>query len=171
MLRLPGFRSQRLSDYADTLPSFDIRTHLSGPLVSEGMIYGPAGRVLSRFVAKMHGTWNGASGQLTESFVYSGGGLQERAWNLTEGNDGQIIATADDIIGQGFGRAQGCAFQMNYKIRLPEDAGGHVLNVVDWMYLVDNGTILNRSQMRKYGVKVAELVATIRPEETERQAA
>jgi hypothetical protein len=31
------------------------------------------------------------------------------------------------------------------------------------MYLVENGTIINRSQFRKYGIKVAELVATMRP--------
>jgi len=28
---------------------------------------------------------------------------------------------------------------------------------------MENGTIMNRSEMRKFGVKVAELVATIRP--------
>ena len=54
---------------------------------------------------------------------------------------------------------------MRYKLRLAEDAGGHVLDVVDWLYLMENGTIVNRSQMRKFGIKVAELVASIRPVE------
>ena len=53
---------------------------------------------------------------------------------------------------------------LKYRIRLAKDAGGHVLDVTDWMYLTDNGVIMNRSEMRKYGLKVAELVATIRPE-------
>lgn len=35
--------------------------------------------------------------------------------------------------------------------------------VTDWMYLADNETIVNRSQFRKFGFKVAELVATMRP--------
>jgi DNA/RNA endonuclease G (NUC1) len=52
---------------------------------------------------------------------------------------------------------------LNYKIKLTEDAGGHVLNVTDWMYLAPNGAIVNRSQFRKFGIKVAELVATMRP--------
>jgi hypothetical protein len=38
-----------------------------------------------------------------------------------------------------------------------------VLDVTDWMYLMENGTIINRSQFRKWGVKVAELIATMRP--------
>jgi hypothetical protein len=37
-----------------------------------------------------------------------------------------------------------------------------VLDATDWMYLVDNGTIMNRSQFRKFGFTVAELVATMR---------
>ncbi len=38
-----------------------------------------------------------------------------------------------------------------------------MLDVVDWMYVMENGTIMNRSQFRKFGIKVAELVATMRP--------
>lgn len=51
---------------------------------------------------------------------------------------------------------------MLYRLKLPEDAGGHVLKTVDWMYLAPDGTIINRSQFRKFGIKVAELVATMR---------
>lgn len=55
--------------------------------------------------------------------------------------------------------------QLNYRIRIPEDAGGHLLDVSDWMYLNDSGTIVNRSQFRKGGVLVAELIATISRED------
>ena len=58
---------------------------------------------------------------------------------------------------------KGPSVQLNYRIKLPESSGGHELDTVDWMYLVENGTIMNRSQFRKYGFKVAELVATMRP--------
>ena len=47
---------------------------------------------------------------------------------------------------------------------LPQDAGGHTLDTTDWMYLMSNGSIMNRSQFRKFGIKVAELVATMRPD-------
>ena len=45
---------------------------------------------------------------------------------------------------------------------MPKEAGGHVLTVTDWMYLSGEGTILNRSQMRKFGVKAAELIAVFK---------
>jgi hypothetical protein len=41
------------------------------------------------------------------------------------------------------------------------------LDVTDWMYLMKNGTIMNRSQFRKFGITVAELVATIRRQPVE----
>jgi hypothetical protein len=53
--------------------------------------------------------------------------------------------------------------QLRYTIVMPQSAGGWTLDVTDWMYLTENGTIINRSQFRKFGIKVAELVATMRP--------
>ena len=52
---------------------------------------------------------------------------------------------------------------MRYRIRLPESGGGWEMDVTDWLYLVEDGVILNRSQFRRFGIKFAELVATIRP--------
>lgn len=160
--RYIGFRAQRAEDYAGLTPAFDIREQLDGPLSCEGVIYGPTGRVTSRFVADMEGSWDGNRGTLREDFRYDSGTIQRRQWQLTLGNDGTIRAEADDIVGTGTGRQEGSAVNLSYRIRLPEEAGGYVLDTTDWMYLTPNGTIMNRSQFRKYGIKVAELVATMR---------
>ena len=159
--RVLGFRAQKPSDYAAG-PRFDPRMHLSGSLLCEGVIYGPTGRVVSRFVADMQGDWQGNTGRLVECFQYDSGTTQNREWRLRLGNDGGIRAEADDLVAPGYGRAEGSAVQMRYRIRLAPEAGGHVLDVTDWMYLLDNGTIMNRSQFTKFGIKVAELVATMR---------
>ncbi len=161
--RFVGFTAQKPADYADQRPSFDLREHLKGPILCEGVIYGPTGRVSSRFVADMEATWEGNQGVMTEHFRYDSGATQTREWRLTLGNDGAIRAEADDVEGVGTGRVEGAAVQLKYRIRLPENAGGHVLDTTDWMYVVENGSIINRSQFRKYGIKVAELVATMRP--------
>lgn len=157
-----GFRSQKPADLAGRGPAFDLRTHLSGPILCEGVIYGPTGRVTSRFVADMHGEWDGNTGTLRETFRYDSGAVQDRCWTLRLGNDGRIVATAPDVVGQGSGMTEGPAVQMRYRIKLDEAAGGHVLSVTDWMYLMENGTIMNRSQFTKFGITVAELVATMR---------
>lgn len=160
--RFASFRAQQPADYAGTGPQFDLRHHLSGPMLCEGVIYGPTGRVASRFIADMEGKWDGNTGVLRETFRYDSGTVQERAWTLRLANDGTISATAPDVVGTGEGRAEGPGVRLRYRIRLTPEAGGHVLDVTDWMYLMENGTIMNRSQFTKFGVKVAELVATMR---------
>ncbi|WP_299727674.1 DUF3833 domain-containing protein [uncultured Tateyamaria sp.] len=161
--RYAGFLAQSPDDYAADGTVFDIRTHLNGPIICEGVIYGPTGRVSSRFVGEFDCRWDGNRGVMKEHFRYDDGSEQTRAWDLTLGNDGRIRALADDVEGEGTGKQAGNAVQLKYRFRLPEKSGGHVLDTVDWMYLAPNGTIVNRSQFRKFGVKVAELVATMRP--------
>ena len=161
-VRYAGFTAQVPQDYVGSGPAFDIRDKLNGPILCEGVIYGPTGRVTSRFVADLHAEWQGNIGRMTERFRYDSGAVQDREWTLTLGDDGAIRAEAPDVVGIGTGQQRGGAVLLNYKIRLPEASGGHVLDTTDWMYLTPNGTIMNRSQFRKYGIKVAELVATMR---------
>lgn len=163
--RYVSFWAQKPEDYPDNGPQFDIRQKLNGPIICEGVIFGPLGRVSSRFVADFEASWQGNVGVMKEHFRYDSGNEQRREWRLTLGNDGLITAEAADVVGTGSGRQHGSAVQLNYKIKLADEAGGHVLDTTDWMYLTPNGSIMNRSQFRKYGIKVAELVATMRPKE------
>ncbi len=168
-----GFQAQKPDDYREG-PTFDIRKILSGHLLCDGVIYGPTGRVTSRFIAKFEANWNGDKGIMREHFKYDSGTVQHREWQLSVGPTGQITANADDLVGAGHGQQTGSGVQLSYAIRLPASAGGHILKVTDWMYLLDNGTIINRSQFRKFGLKVGELVATVRPDpshETQKKAA
>ncbi len=160
--RFFGFHAQRPADFGTSGPRFDLRQHLNGPILCEGVIYGPTGRVTSRFVADMEGSWDGNTGTLKERFHYDSGTVQHRVWTLHLTPGGTIRAEAPDVVGAGSGKAQGAGVQMQYRIRLTPEAGGHILNVTDWMYLMENGTIMNRSQFTKFGITVAELVATMR---------
>ena len=160
--RLASFMAQTPQDYADG-PLFNMRDVFNGPIECEGVIYGPTGRVTSRFEADFVASWEGNIGTVREEFRYDSGTVQHREWTFTLGNDGSIAAEAADVVGTGTGMQRGSAVQLNYNIRLTEEAGGHVLSTTDWMYLTPNGNVMNRSQFRKFGIKVAELVATMRP--------
>lgn len=161
--RLFSFAAQRPGDYAATGPEFDPRKVLNGPIESEGVIFGPRGRANSRFVMRMEGHWQGTSGTLSEHFTYDSGRSQTREWRLTLLPGGRLSAEADDILGPGEGRISGATLRLAYRLRLPKEAGGHVLDVIDWLYLMPDGTIMNRSQMRRFGLPLAELIATMRP--------
>lgn len=158
-----SFPAQQPADYAGTSPTFDARQHLSGDLLSEGVIFGPTGRVISRFTARMNGVWSNSGGVLTEDFVFASGETLQREWTITPTGSGGFTATAPDIEGQAVGELSGATLRMRYRLRIGEGSGGHLVNVTDWIYLTGDGVMINRSEMRKFGVKVAELVATIRP--------
>jgi len=161
--RFLSFRAQAPTDYSGTGPAFALNKHLNGEILSEGLIYGPNGKMSNSFVARMVGEWEGNTGTLAEYFTYSNGKQMTRKWYLTLGTGNTFTATADDIVGEGQGVTSGSTVKLTYRIVLPKDAGGHTLDVTDWMYLTENGAIMNRSEMRKFGIKVAELVATMRP--------
>ncbi|SHH79014.1 DUF3833 family protein [Cognatishimia maritima] len=143
--------------------TFDLRQHLSGSIKSEGVIFGPTGRLVSRFVADMEGEWDGNRGQLREAFRFASGATEQRCWSITLRDDGRYTATAGDIIGQAGGVIEGTSVKSLYRLKLGADAGNHIVSVEDWMYLSESGVILNRSKFRKFGIKVGELFATLRP--------
>lgn len=155
-----SFRAQTPELYAGQTPAFDITEVLSGPMTADGVIYNFAGRVTARLTADLMGEWEGGTGTLTERFVYSTGTTQRREWTLEVAPDGTITGRAPDIIGEARGRQEGATVSLRYKLVLPESAGGYTINVVDWMYLTDSGTVVNRAEFRKFGIKVGELIAT-----------
>lgn len=163
--RFFSFLGQKPEDYEDGDPEFDLRTHLNGKLICEGVIFGPMGRMTSSFVARFDAHWDGNVGVIDEHFDYNNGEIQKRQWTLTLGENGTFTAKAPDVPWTGRGAQAGSAVLFRYPIRLPESAGGFVLQSFDCMYMTGEGTIVNRSQFRKFGIKVAELVATIRKEE------
>lgn len=160
---LLDFTAQRPGDYSETSPTFDIRQVLNGPLAASGVIYGPTGRVATRFVADMRGTWDETGGTLAEDFRYDSGSTQQRAWRIVPGVDGRFTATADDVVGFGEGEVSGSAVLLRYRLRLPEQAGGWEVDVTDWLYLGEDGVIVNRAQFRRFGFLVGELIGSIRP--------
>ena len=57
--RYAGFPAQRPEELEGTGPEFQLRDHLKGPILCEGVIYGPTGRVTSRFVGEFEARWDG----------------------------------------------------------------------------------------------------------------
>lgn len=164
--RFADFMGQSANDYAEDHPPFDMRKHLDGPMTCDGVIFGPLGRVTSTFEADFDVSWLGNICTMKEEFRYNDGSTQIREWRIELDGGGGFEAFADDVPGKGTGEISGSAVLFNYPIKLPEASGGHILNAFDCMFLTKNGTVVNRSQFRKFGFRVAELVATIKKKET-----
>lgn len=155
-----SFRAQRPKDYAAEQPLVDLPTLLRGEYRAHGLIFDYTGRANTRFTATIVGTFDEAGGTLAERFAYEGSNtVDTREWQIRFTGPETFTATAADVEGPAEGVVAGNAIRMAYRLRLPERAGGHVLDVVDWLYVMEDGTIINRSDMRKFGIKAAELFA------------
>lgn len=160
---LSGCGGGRTEDYADEKPAMDIRKYFNGPVEAWGVLYNVTGKQDLRFHAVMEGSWVGNKGTLKEKFTYSDGRIDERTWNITMIDDHNFTATAGDVIGTAKGTQHGNTVNMRYILDAKRSSGGTIkLSMDDWMYLVDEKTIINRIKMKKFGLGVGELVVTMR---------
>jgi len=158
---LSGCAGPQVQDYANEKPTLDLRSFFNGDLTAKGLFTDRAGRVVKRFTVKMNARWEGDSGVLDEHFVYSDGSTQRRVWRLQALGQGRYSGTADDVVGEALGDSAGNAFRWAYTLALPVD--GRVWDVAldDWMFLVDEGTVLNRSAMSKFGLHLGDVTLVI----------
>ncbi len=160
---LGGCSSITTQDYAANTPKLDIRHYLDGPLEAWGILYDMHGKADLQFHVTMRGSWKGNTGTLDEHFVYSDGRKDERVWTLQFSDDNYFTATAHDVIGVAEGSQNGNTVNMKYTLNTKRASGDTViLSMDDWMYLLDSKTLINRTQMRKFGLTVGELVITFR---------
>jgi hypothetical protein len=149
--------SPKTEDYADQRPALDLRQYFNGPLKAQGLVTDRSGRVTRRFTVDLVGRWNGDEGTLEEDFRYDDGQVQRRVWRLKHEGNGRYTARADDVQGVGEGETRGNALNLRYTLKVPVDGREWALQIDDWLYLVDERTMINRATMSKFGVRVAEL--------------
>jgi hypothetical protein len=149
--------SSSLDDYDNTTPKFDLASYFDGEVTAWGIVQDYSNKLTRRFCVDIIGTWQGNSGQLHETFYYNDGEQQIRIWELKIANDGSVTGGAADVIGEASGASQGTAFNWHYTLRVPVDETEYDLFVDDWMFMIDNNRVMNRSYMKKLGVTVAEI--------------
>ena len=147
--------------YTDEKPKLDLAQYFTGTVDGWGMFQDRSGAVVKRFTVRIDCTWKGNEGTLDEHFEYTDGTTQNRVWKLVkEGN--RYAGTAADVVGTAQGMAAGNALNWNYVLALPVDGTTWNMDMDDWMYLIDDKTMLNRTAMSKYGFRVGEVTLSFR---------
>ncbi|PLK47076.1 DUF3833 domain-containing protein [Uliginosibacterium sp. TH139] len=154
---LAGCASVEVGDYRAEKPALDLRQYFNGRLDAWGMFQDRSGKVIKRFHVAMRASWQGEVGTLDEDFTYSDGTKQKRIWTLTRQPDGSYIGRADDVVGEARGELAGNALRWRYVLALPVDGKVYNVNFDDWMYLIDDKVMLNRSFMSKFGFELGQV--------------
>lgn len=153
---LSGCATVTPQDYAKETPKLDLSTYFNGKVDGWGMVQDRSGKVLRRMYVELDCKWNGNEGVLDESFQWSDGKTEKRVWRIRKDGD-RYIGTAGDVIGEAKGEAAGNSLRWNYVLALPVDGSTYHMDMDDWMWMIDDKTMANRTTMSKLGVRVAEI--------------
>ena len=136
-------------------PTFNLTEYWNGTLLGWGMIQGWEGNILSRFDITFQGRWQGNEGILQEEYRYYTGAKETREWQIRALADGRYEATAPDIIGVARGQSDGAMVRFRYRLRLPVGKRLFTVTVDDRMWRLNDGVVINRSRMKKFGIPLA----------------
>ena len=161
LLLLTGCSSVPVTRYAGQTPLLVPEEFFSGPLVAHGVVKDRGGEVIRRFSADIDASWSEGVGTLDERFLFDDGERDTRVWRLEPAGQGQYRATAGDVVGVGHAQVAGNAMFLDYVLRVPLGEGSIDLAIDDRMYLVSPDRLINESVMRKFGLRVGEILLVI----------
>lgn len=141
----------------NTAPPLNIRDYFTGRIEAWGILQDWRGTVTRQFDITLVGSWTGDKGTLEEDFFYYDGHTQKRTWYITALEDGTYEGRADDVIGAATSTSFGNATQWQYTMELPVHGRTLRFQFDDWMWGMNDGVLINRSAIKKFGITVAEL--------------
>ena len=162
LMLLAGCGSVPVEEYRDERPALDLRRYFDGTIDAWGMFQDRSGKLVKRFTVRIDARWSGNTGTLDEHFEYSDGSKSRRVWKLERINEHRYRGTADDVVGAATGELYGNALRWQYVLKLDVDGRVWEVDFDDWMYLMDDQVMLNRSVMSKYGVRLGEVTLSFR---------
>jgi hypothetical protein len=154
---LGGCATVNVQDYRHEKPELDLSRYFDGTIDAWGVFQDRSGRVVKRFTVRIDAKWNGDTGTLDEAFTYSDGTTQRRVWTIVKAPGGRYVGTAGDVVGEAHGEAAGNALRWRYVMALEVDGRTWHVDFDDWMVLMDENVMLNRSVMSKFGFRLGEV--------------
>ena len=151
----------RVEDYSGQSPALQMEEFFQGDLVAYGVVKDFRGRVIRKFSADILAYWQDGVGTLEEDFEFDDGELDRRVWKLQTNSTNNYTGTAGDVVGEGEVRVAGNSAFLDYVLRIPYGDGTLDVRIDDRMYLITPSVLLNESALKKFGIKVGELLLVI----------
>lgn len=158
---LGGCTHPDLKSYSTNKPNFIPEQFFEGQLTAHGVLKNRSGQVTRYFTADIDASWDKGVGTLAERFEFNDGEIQFRTWILKPQSEGQYVATAGDVVGEGLALTSGNAMKLEYVLRINYRGKPMNLEVEDWMWQVDEQTVINHSILRKWGFRVGSIQLAI----------
>lgn len=155
---LSACSKMQISDFEGASPEFRLEEYFQGKTKAWGIVHDRFGDVRRQFTVEIQGQYENNILTLTEDFLYDDGERQQRIWKISKVDDHRYRGTADDVIGSAQGAVYGNALHWQYYLNLKmADDEYMVVHFDDWMFLQDDGVLLNKAVMSKWGIRLAEV--------------
>lgn len=141
---------------------FDILAYFEGRTLADGIFEDRFGKVKRRFTVDMMGKAEGNTLTLDEAFVFDDGEEQQRTWILQRGEGQAFTGTCADAVSTAHGRFEaGMAF-LSSQLRLAVGTRQIAMRFDDVFYKTGSGTVLNRSTVSKWGIRLGQVLILFR---------
>jgi len=97
---------------------------------------------------------------LDEKFLYDDGEEDQRIWKIKLLGNKKYSGTADDVVGSAIGEANGNALNWKYKLNLKVKDSTIMVDFDDWMFLQDRDILINRAEVKKWGINIGVVTIT-----------
>lgn len=108
-----------------------------------------------KFAVDLLGKWNGKTLTLLEVFAYDDGQRDRKTWRFEKIAKNKYRGTREDVVGQTLVTISGDTARFTYLVDLDPTEKTNLVRFHDTMRLRDNGTVLNKALVTKFGLPVA----------------
>ena len=137
-----------------------LEEYFEGETTAYGLFEDRFGKVRRQFKVDITGEVEGNRLTLTEKFVYDDGERDTRVWEIDILGNGQYRGTAGDVRLPAVGQVSGNAFNWKYKVDLKVGDSVWKVGFNDWMFLMDDGVLINRAYVTRYGIEIGQVTIT-----------
>ena len=151
-----------VKNFENQTPRFVLEDYFDGKTKAWGMFHDRFGNLKRSFKVDITGTLDNDTLTLDEKFVYNDGEKESRIWSIKILGNNKYSGTADDVIGEATGISSGNALNWKYKLNLKVKESTVVVDFDDWMFLQDDNILMNRAEVKKWGIVLGVVSITFK---------
>jgi len=145
-----------IDKFADDKLRFDPIAFFTGHVASWGVMEDRAGAPTGRVRTDCVGEAEGTDGlHMTQRLTFEDGSVKQRDWHLRRTGPQAYEGSANDMVGSALGEASGRLFHWRWVLATAPDNRLADVTLEQWMYLMEGGTMVNRTVITKLGIVIA----------------
>lgn len=150
-------RAMPVYGFGATTPAIDPIGFFTGHVRSWGVLEDRSGQPTDVVTTDCMGEADGDILRMTQRLTIGQDAPTTRTWQMRRAGPNRYEATANDMVGTAIGEASGRAFHWTWTLALSPGNDLKNVSMDQWWYLLGDGSMLNRTTVRKLGVILIEV--------------